>query len=196
VDSTLTADVTFDYAAICANTGKVTVTIKNTTESKGAITGFAFNLPDGVNSLFGAYLMPANWDPMLDRDAIGSPQPFGMFDIAALTGSNLNGGSVNDGIGMGETFKFEFGLSGLGMDSLDEDSFLELLSDATKENVAAVPFLVRFQGTTDGGSDVGVPGGETQGSEVPEPGTWALIGAAASTGWVARRRKVQPSTTR
>ena len=182
---------TFDYDA---STTTVTVTLLNTSPASldGAITGFAFNIPDAAdvtNVVFGTS------DP--DFDVLGASSfdnsvnaaPLGSFDIGAGTGVSFEGGtpSVSD-ITPGVSGTWTFAFTGTGLSSLTSADFLSTLSDPTGGNTPE-DFVVRFQGFADGGSDK-VPNGGG-GGVVPEPGTLMLMGLGAAS-LVARRRARRP----
>lgn len=183
-DSNNTALIDFVYD------GTDTLNIKITNTSAlwdPRVTGFAFNAPaavTGVSSFIADPNFNGAWSYDFDPNDISSPQPFGSFDVAGITGPNLNGGSAlngipnaaNDTVAQPNMVNFTFVLTGTGLGSLTTSSFLSILSDTSTnptKNDTAVSFLGRFQRTgSDGaGSDVAIPG------QVPEPSTILLFGS-------------------
>lgn len=182
-----TALVDFIYDGI----DKLTIEIKNTSTSgpDPRITGFVFNAPSAVSgiSLFSASgtADDSDWDDSFDRDKINTPGSFGEFDIAGITGPNLNGGTPNSGIVKNTAATFMFSLLGTGLDLLDEGSFLNLFSSG-KGNFIQQAFGIRFQRTDldKQGSDIGFV------TTVPLPAALPLMGAGfAVLGFVGWRRK-------
>jgi len=175
----LSADVEFEYVAENPGIGYIHIDIANNSSvpvgEDPRLTAFAFNLPDGVS--YGNWLMQPpgidSWEVISRTNGINTPDQFGMFDIAFVTGPNFNGGSPNDGIAVGQSFHFEIRLNGTGMDALTEASFLNLSSTAVNGHLNPQNFIARFQqvGPGGGGSDVAIPG-----TAVPEPSTLLLLG--------------------
>lgn len=111
-----------------------------------------------------------------------SVSPFGSLDIGVATGSDwLGGGSPTGGIAVGQTASFTFTFGALnGLLGLNEQSFL------TKDAGSDYPFLVRFKGFKNDGSD------KVPSKVVPEPASlavWTLLGLAAIPGAVCHRRR-------
>ena len=173
------ASVDFTYDP---DSGKISVSLENKSEFDARLTAFALNVPDNVTGV-ADFSGPANWSWLFSPDSINSPDQFGKFDLAGLTGRNFNGGDPNDGIPPLGTFNFEFLLSGTGLNGLTDDSFLGLLSKPGNQNDNPRPFIARFQRVEfDGnGSDVAV---------VPVPAAAWLL-ASGLIGLVGVRRRFQ-----
>jgi hypothetical protein len=163
-------DFTYDPA-----TGVITVIITNDTSILGGedatLTAFAFNLPEGV-TVASFSTSHDGWNFVSNPNAIDTPGLFGFYDVAAITGPNFHGGKPNFGIPPGGIFTFEFTLAGLGLNLLNQDSFLDLNSYSRPRPVENVQYFIgRFQRTgEDGeGSDVAIPGEPTEDPQSPEP---------------------------
>jgi hypothetical protein len=185
-DPTLRAEVVLAYDPLL---GQLSLDIMNTSANYDPrLTGFAFNLPSAISGIGSFTSTPAGWTYTYDRNDVNTPGNFGLYDAAGLTGPNFNGGSPNLGIPIGSTFSFLFRFTGSGLGSLNELSFVNLLSyDAPGgPNESEQTFIARFQrvGPTGSGSDVAIPRSISQ---VPEPGT-LLLGGLGFLG-VALRRK-------
>ena len=202
--SGLKADVVFGYTP---GTGTIAIDISNTSLSSAGpnprLTGFAFNSPSNVTG-FSRFSGPSGWDGSFALDHINTPGQFGKFDIVGRTGKNFNGGYPNNGIPVGSTFHFEFVLAGSQLNTLNESSFLSLLSydllgkhDEDKhekvehEDEDEQYFIARFQraGAYGKGSDVAIPDGSPVPVPVPEPATLFLLGSGlAGLGFIGRKR--------
>lgn len=181
-DNYNTATVQFDYDFNRSHDqidyGEVNISITNTSQYDPVITGFAFNAPD-LGGVYGdGFSVPDGWFGVFERDEISSPEQYGFFDVAGLTGSNLQGGHPQKGVPVDETFDFNFKFKGPDFEGLNTDSFLSELSDI-KHQGTPVPFLARVQqtGWNGEGSDVMIHGeGDPASAPVPEPATMMLFG--------------------
>jgi len=172
-------DVTAEVLLAWDGTDTLTLTIENTADAgvvgEAWITGFAFDLPDGVMGVSVAAVSLQN-DPdwqILDVNPSGGPgnAPGGYgFEFGVGTGPNIAGGMTLDGIGIGTTATFEIVFSG-ALAGLTADDFLGELIDPTGSGPPA-DFGVRFQGfdeeLVDPSSDFAL--------HVPTPGASVLLG--------------------
>jgi hypothetical protein len=186
----LSAEVLFTYTALDADSGRVDVSVTNTsTAYDPRLTGFGFNVPVAVTGLE-SFSGPTGWTGSYDSNGINTPGNFGFFDAAALTGPNLNGGSANVGIARGDTLDFSFVFAGSGMLGLTETSFLNLFSyDPPRGSTHDTQYFIgRFQrvGADGEGSDVALPGPPRS---VPEPTTLLLSGLGLLGAAALRRRQ-------
>lgn len=147
----------------------LTIELENTSPEAngGFLTGFLFNNPDTITgvtfSSTGSDLVQ-----ITEADKLKG-SPFGQFDFGAAIGGNfLGGGDPNGGIGVGDTETFTFKLTGTGLNSLVEESFVSALSDSNDPQW----FVARFKGFLYDSSDKVVPGDVP----VPEPSTMLLLG--------------------
>jgi hypothetical protein len=197
-DHSLSASVLFSYTGLSNSSGRVDLTVTNTSSYwDPRLTALAFNLPGAVTGVTGFSSTRSGWQGNYDRNDIDTPGQFGLYDVAALTGPNFNGGSANAGIARGTTANFSFTLSGTGLLGLSEGSFLSLLSYDRPggANEAEQYFIARFQrtGLLGLGSDVATPEGppsEVPPTGVPEPTTLLLSGIGL-LGLAAVRRRLQ-----
>ncbi len=134
-------DGSLDFDAF---TGALSITLTNTSAAAngGFLTGFAFNVADGVSGVSltsgGGFKGVANV----------STSPFGTFDFGAALGGNwLGGGKPSGGIAAGATATFSFQLVG-DYTNLTAADFLTGESDSSD-----YAFAARFRGFGDGGSD-------------------------------------------
>jgi hypothetical protein len=184
---------TLDYISTDATSATLTVTLTNTSpvDNGGFITAFVFNNPSNLItdvSLTTATGLTTLLGGSTFQDLVAA-SPFPNFDIgASVGGDNASGfeagGSPNDGIAVGSTGSFSFGLTGTSLDTLDTNSFVNA---TVHDNVYGDIFmLVRFRGFEDGLSDKCIAG------VVPIPATLPLLGSGllglGLWGW---RRKIR-----
>lgn len=189
-------EITFTYLAAHAHQATITVWLDNLSGHEEArITGFGFNVPDRTLDEVG----PAQGAPFLvytpDLPGDGSgfvggtrysngagagimADGYGHFDMAAYNGPD---GDLNDGKpaqGIHDSGTFVFTVTGSGLDSLDEMSFLNLCSAPPGAGNGVQQFVVRWQ-DFNAGSGFAV---------IPEPGalTLLVLGAVLAVG---RRRR-------
>jgi hypothetical protein len=171
---------TLDYSFLGGTTGKLDVTLTNTTAAAtgGYITAFMFRPPEELGA-FGCTLTASDFAAMtnIPAGASGSPFPGSWIGGAGTGGSWLAGGAPGGGIGVGQTGTFSFTITGANASLLTSDSFVsgDLVSDP-------YAFIVRFRGMNDGGSD------KVPAYELPAPGALALLGAVGMCGGFRRRR--------
>jgi len=178
-----------------ATSASFRVELTNTDDpTNGVITAFAFQLPSGssasdatLNSVSGTgddTIGPATGPPA-QRGGwqagtnVGVPS-FGTYDVGVFTGPTWQGGNTGEGIAEGGTGEFELSIMGSGLGSL------------TQEQIINAGFVARFQGQTQGRSDV--VQGQLQ-TVVPEPSTLAVglgcILPMALVSYIRRRRKAE-----
>lgn len=167
----------YSYNALSATSATLTITLKNTSPvaNGGYITAFVFNNPG--NHITGASLLSTD----LDFNILGGSNfnngingaPYGHFDIGASTGGSFEGGgNPSKGIAVGATETFTFAFSGSNLNSLNNNSFASALSSGTGAGEGYQPFVARFRGFNDDGSDK-VPVGSPH---TPEPASLSLLG--------------------
>jgi len=190
---------TIEFTPTGLNSGVLKVTLTNslTTSPGGKITAFAFNNPGNLiaNAVEGGTFAanfdviggpPVNPGDNFQNDIMASP--LSNFDIGgSISNQWLGGGNPNQGLVVGATGTFEFNLSGAGVGSLTETSFVNATVDGSHF------FIVRFRGFDNNGSDkvsAGEPNGNGGGNghgggggslDVPEPSSIALAVLAATT---------------
>jgi hypothetical protein len=162
-------------------TNQLSVTIDNTHASAGGVTGtvtsFGFDVPDSLIASATLISAPTGWALSRPYDLNAGGNAF-MQDLGAMTGSNPNGGSPQDGIAFGETASFTFQFA----DFASASGFLG------EDGISARWQVVNAGGGSDAG--FGNPG-PTPGPElgaVPEPSTYGLIGAGLLFAAITVRR--------
>jgi hypothetical protein len=178
---------TVSYSFTDSSSATLEFSLTNTSPAAngGFLTAFAFNNPS--NLITGVTLTS------LDNTNFGllggsgfqdgvNGSPFGQFDIGASTGSNWEGGgNPSLGLGVGASATFTFHLTGSGLDGLTVTSFFNTLSVGPGDGEGPQPFVARFRGFSDEGSDK-VPGHIDNEDEVttqkdsPEPASMVLCG--------------------
>lgn len=145
----------------------VSLTNDSPVENGGFITGFAFQVVDGVTLAFAAF---GDWEHI---SGVNAP-PLGVFDHGAALGGNwLGGGSPKQGIAVGDSASFTFEVCG------DLALLMSLGAEDFLDESNGYGFVARFRGFDDDGSDK-VP------AVTPSPGALAL---AALGGVALKRRK-------
>ena len=88
----LSASVLFSYSGLTDTTGRVDVSVTNTSSTwllpdDPRLTGFAFNLPaaPAVTGISGFSSSLSGWTSSYDRNDIDTPGQFGFYDAAGLT---------------------------------------------------------------------------------------------------------------
>ena len=156
--------------------GTFILTLTNTSSAAngGYITGFAFNLVDGLTPDF---LEDASELPEWEQLTNPNVPPWGTFDTGAAVGGNWLGsagsGGPDLGIGVGESWQFTFSISG------DEEFLRSIDVEEMFHPTSTYEFAARFRGFNDGGSDK-VP------ARLPAPGAIAVLVLA---GFVGRRAR-------
>ncbi len=185
-----TGSLSYSYANATNATLVVTLTNTSPVANGGYLTAFALNNPG--NLITGITLSASD----IDFSLLGGPSfnnsistaPYGSFDVGASTGGGLlGGGDPSIGLGVGATGTFTFSLTGSGLNTLSEASFVSSLSSSPGGGGAQF-FVARYRGFADGESDKtpGVPGSSLSG--VPEPSTLLLVGSGLAGYWLYRRR--------
>lgn len=172
----------------------VTALVANTTGSipsfgagatAATLTGFGFDLVDGVSYAAGTFVPGLNLDTLILNAAA---QPFGTLDVAGADNNNFNGGNANDGITAGNSDTFSFELTGLAAAAMETAFQLGFNADPGTLNS-----VMRFQQVNAGaGSDKLQynPGTEPPpGPLVPEPASLALWTVLGLAGVAGRRRR-------
>jgi hypothetical protein len=177
------------YLATDDTSATLTIDITNTSAAAngGFLTALAFVNPGEVIDDVSVTSTLGSFDTLLGAPTIAngiSVSPFGDLDIGVSTSDSwLGGGNPNAGLGVGEaaSFTFTFGADS-GLLGLTELSFLA--ADADSE----FPFLVRFHGFEDEGSD------KVPSEIVPETASlavWTVLALTAFPAVVWSRRRYQ-----
>ncbi len=177
-----TGNLIYSYAS--PTNATLSLSLNNTSDptNGGFITAFVFNNPSDYITQVLLSSSPSNFQLLGLTDNGIDASPFGAFDFGAGISDNfLGGGNPNDGIGVGESGAFVFTLSGDNLNMLDEISFLE--RELSFEGNPSEPFIVRFRGFNNGGSDK-VPDCYV----IPEPTTLSLLGLGLLA-FVRRKRR-------
>jgi hypothetical protein len=183
------------YESSDAQHATLTIVLQNTSPAAngGYLTAFVFNNP-GDKITAASLAGPAHFSLLGDsgfHNGINGA-PFGQFDLGASTGGSFEGGGQpSKGLGVGATGTFTFTLTGNGLDTLSATSFLATNSVGPGAGEGVMPFVARFRGFVNGGSDkVPDPLPRTV-SQTPEPATLGLAGTGLLTllGWGYFRRK-------
>lgn len=157
--------------------GSFVLTLTNTSapSNGGYITGFAFNLVEGLTPDFleDATELP-EWQQLTSPDA----PPWGTFDTGAAVGGNWLGsagsGGPDLGVPVGESWQFAFDIYG------DEEFLRAIELEAMFHPTDGYEFAARFRGFDNGGSDK-VP------AQLPAPGAIAVLALAGSFARRGRR---------
>lgn len=158
-----TATIDFVYDGV----DTLTIDIENTASAyiDPRITGFAFNAPAGVTGVNGVAFSASgtaddsDWSAVFASNGINTPGNNGDFDIAGLTGPNLNGGDPNSGIILNATGTFMIELLGdaLFLAGLNEQSFLDIGSFGGANSYFFVARFQQLDGQVTSDSAVPVP---------------------------------------
>lgn len=180
-----------EYSFSNATTAELEIILTNNSPvgNGGFLTAFAFNNPS--NLITGVTLTPTNTNfdlfggPLFNNSVNGAP--YGQYDIAAGVGPNFQGGTPSDGIGVGVTETFLFSLTGVNLNTLTEQSFMDALSAPPGDGEGNEEFLARFKGFNDDGSDH-VPN-DPEEPVIPEPASMFLLGTGLLGGIFTQRKR-------
>lgn len=165
----------------------IQISLKNTTQAQvgGALTSFAFNLPDPAKAVAPgiiSFTASGTGDNNQWKAAYDATSGSVTFDIGASThnndGGNLNGGKVAAGIQLGKTASFTITFTGTDLAGLSSTDFV------------GEAFFGRFQGITgiNGATSSKVDGAFI--NSVPEPSTYAFVlSGLAAAGLMGLRRR-------
>lgn len=166
----------FTYNASNSTSAALTVKLTNTSlaANGGYLTAFAFNNPNNLISAVALMSTDPDFEllggPVFDNNVI-SASPYGNFDIgASISKAFQGGGNPQRGIGVGSTETFTYLFTGNNLNTLNDWSFANELSEGTGAGESHVFFIARYRGFEDGGSN------KTPGVPTPEPATVSLLG--------------------
>ena len=169
---------TLHYTYLGSNTGKLDVSLTNTTNPTigGYLTAFMYRTSPDLGT-FACSLTASDFAALTNvaSGASGAPFPGTWMGGAGTGGSWLAGGSPVGGIAVGQTGHFSFSIAGANASMLTSDSFVS--GDVISDPYA---FIVRFRGMSNDRSD------KVPANELPTPGVAALLGLS---GLLARRRR-------
>lgn len=185
---------TFEYTAANDTNATISVSLTNTSPvGSGFITAFVFNNPSDKITGVSSFTATDSSFELLGATSFSDSvngAPFGQFDVGASTGSSFEGGGApSNGLAVGASATFTFAVTGAGLSSLTAETFFSTLSEGTGAGEGYQPFVVRFRGFANGGSDKvpGTPG--TPDQPVPEPASMLLLSGAVISGIAARRKR-------
>ncbi|WP_207191890.1 hypothetical protein, partial [Paracraurococcus ruber] len=147
---------TLTYNASSDTQATLNVSLSNTspTANGGYLTAFVLNNPGGITGV-ALTSAPNNFWSVLGLTNNGvNAAPYGQFDFGASTGNGFEGGGQpSRGIATGASGSFAFSLTGSGLLSLSDTTFLTTLSSGPGIGQGAEDFVARFRGFENGGSD-------------------------------------------
>ena len=166
-----TGSMEWDYSGGIQGFLNVSLTNTSPAENGGYLTGFVFNVAHNLDLKVVYDEAHAQWDDIADVDA----NPLGTFDHGAAIGGNWLGGGQpwGAGIGVGQTFVFQFDVRG------SADLLASMTAHDFFDESDGWGFAARFRGFDDEGSDKVT-------ASLPAPGAVALLGLGALG---ARRRR-------
>lgn len=172
-----------------SRTNLLSVTLTNTSNTSGNLTGFLLNFPvGGANPVTGASNLtrPQTWNPFggSGNDLVNG-QPYGNFDFGAGSGNGnfSGGGNPNFGLASGATRTFLFQLTG----TATAPSFLSALSTPQSPGGQTAAFLARFQALPNINGDTSL---KLPASPVPIPAAAILFGSGIVSLFALARRKM------
>jgi len=172
--SNFSGELTYSFSSATAAT--LTLDLSNTTPAivGGFLTAFVLNNPgDNISSVTLSSAPTADWSLLgLSNNGVNGA-PFGDFDFGATSG-DVNGGfegggNPGTGLGVGQSGTFVFALTGTSLDTLNDLSFVNELSNAPGQGQGAQFLVARFRGLANEGSD------KVPGAVIPEPSTYAML---------------------
>ncbi len=161
------------YTAFSATSAKLEVYLKNESpvSNGGYLTAFIFNNP--LNDIKNVSLTSTNSNFSLMGGSTFnnsiSGVPYGNFDIGASTGGSFEGGGdPKKGLAVGQSGTFTFNFTGVNLNTLNENSFVNTFSSGNEF------FVARLRGFNNGMSDK-TPADDNSHSN-PEPASIVLLG--------------------